>query len=169
MAASDKALALNLAHVQVMDLARRGDSFTPEAVIDLAKQFEGYLDGSAERDHTERSQIETAARAAHEAIRALQIAHNEPGVALPWPQVAKDIRESCKIGVKRVIENPDIEDEELHNSWVETKKSQGYTYGPKRDDVLKQHHCMVPYNELSAHDRSKDLIFRSVVKAVLGL
>lgn len=110
----------------------------------------------------------TAARAAHEAIRALQIANNEEGVALPWEKAARDIRDSCKVGVQRVIDNPDVTSEELHNSWIDTKVSQGYTYGPKRDDELKQHHCLVPYDQLSSYDKSKDLIFRNVVKAVLG-
>lgn len=168
MSAAEKALALQLAHGEMIQ--QQAMNFHPPIdVIELAKNYEAYLDGSLERKDNHYSRIEQAARTAHEAIRALQIAHNEEGIALPWNEVAKDIRYSCKIGVQRVMDNPDVTSEELHASWIETKLSQGYKYGPVRNDERKEHHCLVPYHELSAHDRSKDLIFRNVVKAVLGL
>lgn len=167
MSQSDKSLALTLAHAEMLQLHSMG--YPPVDVIELAKKYDGFLDGSTDRHASYNYAIETAACAAHEAIRALQIAHNEEGVALPWNEVAKDIRDSCKIGVQRVMDNPDVTSEQLHESWMQTKFEQGYKYGPARNDELKEHHCLVPYHELSPHDRSKDLIFRNVVKAVLGL
>lgn len=168
MSQSDRSLALQLAHGEMLQHQAMG-YHPPVDAIELAKKYEAFLDGSADRQSSYNHSIEIAARAAHEAIRALQIAHNEEGIALPWNEVAKDIRDSCKIGVQRVMDNPDVTSEELHASWIETKLSQGYKYGPVRNDELKEHHCLVPYDQLSPHDRSKDLIFRNVVKAVLGL
>ncbi|MCS6958407.1 MAG: RyR domain-containing protein, partial [Aquificaceae bacterium] len=38
--------------------------------------------------------------------------------------------------------------EELHNLWMEEKLSQGWTYGPVRDNEKKTHPNLVPYEEL---------------------
>jgi hypothetical protein len=110
-----------------------------------------------------------AARAAHEAIRTLQIENKEPNVASPWETVGQDIKDSCFIGIERVIENLEVTNEELHDSWIETKKSQGWRYGRERSEEDKLHPCMVPYRELPQFQRLKDAMFRNVVKAVLGL
>ena len=34
--------------------------------------------------------------------------------------------------------------------------AQGWTYGEKRDDVLKQHPCLVPYEELHEEEKVYD-------------
>lgn len=111
----------------------------------------------------------TAARAAHEAIRVIQVEHNEPNVASPWDEAPQDIKDSCYIGIQRVIDNPEITSEELHDSWIETKLSQGWQYGEVRNEELKLHPCLVPYSELPSFQRLKDALFRNTVKAVLGL
>lgn len=36
----------------------------------------------------------------------------------------------------------------VHEVWAESRISQGWTYGPERNDVLKHHPCLVPYEEL---------------------
>lgn len=110
-----------------------------------------------------------AARAAHEAIRTLQIENKEENIASPWNEVPQDIKDSCYIGVERVIANPNVTDEELHDSWIETKESQGWKYGEVRSEEERTHPCMVPYSELPEYQRLKDAMFRNVVKAVLGL
>jgi hypothetical protein len=162
--------ALELAHAQIGQDARiMGGEVNPTYVIATAEAFERYMTGEKAKTEQQAMSFSQAAMVAHEVIRALQIAHNEEGIALPWHQVSQDIRESCKIGVKRVYDNPEITVEELHDSWVQTKLAQGWTHGPVRNAELKQHHCMVPYVELSAHDKSKDLLFLNTVKACLHI
>lgn len=162
--------ALELAHMQVSQNAMiYGNAVDPEKVVATAEAYERYMSGRKQQEERENKSFSHAAMIAHEVIRALQIAHNEEGIALPWHEVSKDIQESCKIGVKRVYDNPDITVEELHDSWVQTKLEQGWTYGPVRDAELKQHHCLVPYDQLSAHDKSKDLLFLNTVKACLHI
>ena len=52
-----------------------------------------------------------------------------------------------------------IEDlaKQLHEVWAQSRIEQGWTYGPERNDQLKHHPCLVPYEELpeveKAHDR----------------
>lgn len=46
--------------------------------------------------------------------------------------------------------------ENAHEVWAKQRLSQGWTYGPKRDDVLKQTPDMVPYNELTEEEKEYD-------------
>lgn len=46
--------------------------------------------------------------------------------------------------------------ENAHEVWAKQRQSQGWTYGPKRDDVLKQTPDMVPYNELTEEEKEYD-------------
>lgn len=44
--------------------------------------------------------------------------------------------------------------EHTHDLWSLNRLSQGWTYGPKRDDDLKTNPCLVPYSDLP--DKEKD-------------
>lgn len=160
-------LALELAHKEACQMS--GNGISSSKIIESARVYEGFLTGSDDRKASAFSYKVAAARAAHEAIRTLQIENNEPNVASPWVTVGKDIRDSCYIGIDRVIENPDITNEELHNSWIVTKTEQGWKYGEVRSEEAKTHPCMVPYSDLPPFQRLKDAMFRNVVKAVLDL
>ena len=58
----------------------------------------------------------------------------------------------------------------VHEVWAQSRISQGWTYGPERSDALKQHPCLVPYDELpeveKAYDRDTALsTLRLIVKS----
>ncbi|MDG2224109.1 MAG: TRAFs-binding domain-containing protein [Rubripirellula sp.] len=57
-----------------------------------------------------------------------------------------------------------------HEAWAERKIAEGWTYGSERDDLRKQHPCLMPYSEL---EESETLARRKVaaesVKAILAL
>lgn len=44
----------------------------------------------------------------------------------------------------------------VHEVWVETRMQQGWTYGEQRNDELKTHPCLVPYEELSEEEKEYD-------------
>ena len=44
----------------------------------------------------------------------------------------------------------------VHDVWAESRISQGWTYGPERNDVLKHHPCLVPYEELPEVEKAYD-------------
>ena len=44
----------------------------------------------------------------------------------------------------------------VHEVWSKTRIEQVCTYGKKRDDVLKQHPCLVPYEELPEEEKVYD-------------
>jgi len=54
-----------------------------------------------------------------------------------------------------------------HESWLEEKRRDGWTYGPVKDAVAKTHPCFVPYEELPAEQRVKDYLFGHIVAAVV--
>lgn len=44
----------------------------------------------------------------------------------------------------------------LHEVWVQNRMEQGWTYGEDRSDVLKQHPCLIPYEELPEVEKDYD-------------
>ena len=46
--------------------------------------------------------------------------------------------------------------ENVHEVWAQSRISQGWTYGAERNDSLKQHPCLVPYNELPEVEKAYD-------------
>ena len=44
----------------------------------------------------------------------------------------------------------------VHEVWSETRIQQGWTYGEQRNDELKTHPCLVPYEELSEEEKEYD-------------
>ena len=44
----------------------------------------------------------------------------------------------------------------VHEIWSQTRISQGWTYGPERNDAMKKHPCLVPYDELPEEEKVYD-------------
>ena len=44
----------------------------------------------------------------------------------------------------------------VHEVWSETRINQGWTYGEQRNDELKTHPCLVPYEELPESEKEYD-------------
>jgi class 3 adenylate cyclase/tetratricopeptide (TPR) repeat protein len=46
--------------------------------------------------------------------------------------------------------------EHAHDIWAKQRLTDGWTLGPKRDDALKQHPCLIPYAELPESEKRYD-------------
>lgn len=46
--------------------------------------------------------------------------------------------------------------ENIHNTWALTRIKKGWTYGKERDDTLKHHPCLIPYDKLSEDEKTFD-------------
>lgn len=44
----------------------------------------------------------------------------------------------------------------VHEVWAQTRISQGWTYGEQRDDHLKKHPCLIPYEDLPEEEKEFD-------------
>lgn len=69
----------------------------------------------------------------------------------PQPIVTDDVvlPEELDGLIERIAEN-------VHEVWAQGRMAQGWTYGPKRDDVFKQHPCLVPYRDLPETEKEYD-------------
>jgi hypothetical protein len=69
-------------------------------------------------------------------------------------------------GVAFHMRTPDSKPEHSHECWLAQKQADGWVWGPVKDPAAKQHPCMLPYSELPAEQRTKDLLFLSIVRAL---
>lgn len=74
--------------------------------------------------------------------------------------------EDCYIPKPMDIENVQLPEElnelieliakNVHEVWAKGRIEQGWKYGSRRDDVLRQHPCLVPYSELPEVEKEYD-------------
>ncbi len=70
---------------------------------------------------------------------------------VPQPMDTSDVQlpEELNELVEKMAKN-------VHDVWAQSRISQGWTYGPERNDTLKHHPCLVPYEELPEIERAYD-------------
>ena len=110
-------------------------------------------------------QIDTIARACHEANRAWCLAHGDTS-QLPYDEAEEWQRESARSGV--AIAAGGATPEEQHEAWARDKRASGWVYGDVKDSAAKTHPCLVPYGDLSSEQRCKDAIYIAVVRAFVA-
>lgn len=108
------------------------------------------------------SWIELIAQTCHAANRAIQISIGDPEVSPVWEEAPNWQKQSAFDGVKKALGG--ATPEELHESWREFKRKDGWAYGEVKDAERKLHPCMVPYDQLSLNQSMKDEVFHAIVK-----
>ena len=87
----------------------------------------------------------------------------------PWAEASLHQKESAVNGVEFLLEawakheRPSAA--ASHTSWYAEKIKAGWKHGPVKDEVKKEHPCLVPYDLLPTEQRMKDYLFQSVVGA----
>lgn len=107
------------------------------------------------------------ARVCHEANRALQIIQNDPSISAgePWLDLDLETRDSVIQGVAGVRQGNTPA--QSHENWVRFKMTHGWTLGPVKDEKLKQHPLLVPFDQLPESQRIKDDLFVAIATALL--
>ena len=60
--------------------------------------------------------------------------------------------------------------EHVHDIWAQKRMSEGWTYGPARDDGAKKHPDLVPYTELPESEKEYDRATAlETLKAILAM
>lgn len=72
-------------------------------------------------------------------------------IYVPQPIDTSDVRlpEELNELVEKIAKN-------VHEVWAQSRLQQGWTYGEERSDALKQHPCLVPYEELPEVEKDYD-------------
>lgn len=104
------------------------------------------------------------ARVTHEVNRAIQAFQGDPGVSPAWDDAPAWQRESAINGVKGALNGNTPE--QSHESWLAEKEANGWIYGPIKDEFVKTHPCILPYDHLPDDQRIKDHVFVAIVQAL---
>ena len=60
--------------------------------------------------------------------------------------------------------------ENAHDTWAEQRLAEGWCFGPRRDDLKKEHPCLLPYEELPESEKEYDRSsVMETLKAILVL
>jgi hypothetical protein len=110
--------------------------------------------------------VDDIARVCHEANRAWQIASGDPVPSPAWDDAPEHQRLASLDGVVSALEG--ATPEQLHESWAERLRKDGWTHGDTKDADAKTHPCLVPYAELPEDQRRKDALFHAIVHALAG-
>ena len=70
---------------------------------------------------------------------------------VPQPMDTSDIQlpEGLNVLIEQMAKN-------VHEVWAQSRMEQGWTYGPERNDQLKKHPCLVPYEQLPEEEKAYD-------------
>lgn len=107
------------------------------------------------------------AELAHEVNRALCESMGDRS-QVAWKDAPEWQRMSARAGVDGILNGSITSPRDSHASWLAQKRADGWVYGPEKNPDLKQHPCMVEYDELPAAQRTKDYLFFAVVKVSAG-
>jgi hypothetical protein len=107
---------------------------------------------------------EQIARICHETNRAYCESIGDTSQR-PWESAMEWQRTSAIKGVEFALANPDAAASAQHDAWLRDKIQDGWVYGPVKDPVKKEHHCIVPYDQLPIEQRLKDHLFKAIVRA----
>lgn len=109
--------------------------------------------------------IEHIAQIVHEAHRIYCISIGDTSQS-HWEDCPQWQRDSAVAGVRFWIDNDGPTPEQLHANWYKDKVTAGWVYGPVKDAEAKTHPCLVAYEALPSVQRTKDVIFGSIVRAI---
>ncbi len=87
---------------------------------------------------------------------------------LPWDFCEQWQRDTVMDGVVAISKDIVTEPGQSHENWLKFKKEEGWSFGTKKDESLKTHPYMVPFDELTAEQQMKDYLFFAIVTTLLG-
>lgn len=70
---------------------------------------------------------------------------------IPQPVDTSEVQLPAELDelVEKIAEN-------VHEVWAQNRMDEGWVYGEERNDVLKTHPCLVPYDELPEIEKEYD-------------
>ena len=70
---------------------------------------------------------------------------------VPQPMDTTDVQlpEELNVLVEEMAKN-------VHEVWAQSRIDQGWSYGSERNDVLKHHPCLIPYEQIPEVEKAYD-------------
>lgn len=112
--------------------------------------------------------IEDIAKAAHMVNRIYDISLG--GVPYPYFPMSGEEMSSTVSGIEFLMSiSPgiDITPSMIHDNWLNNKVSNGWVYGKEKDGPKKTHPCLLPFEELTKEQQTKDVFFINIVIQLL--
>lgn len=109
--------------------------------------------------------IEQIAKTCHEVNRVFCKFlgdHTQP----KWEDAPEWQKKSAINGVKFHLDHFDSKPCDSHNNWMAEKLKDGWKYGEVKNPETKEHPCLVPYEQLSQAEQTKDSLFIAVVRSM---
>lgn len=112
-----------------------------------------------------KSAAHSIARVCHEVNMAYCLAIGDV-TQVHWEDAPQWQKDSAVKGVEMHLADPNLSPAASHEAWKKQKLEEGWTYGPIKDPVKKEHPCIVPFTDLPKEQQIKDWLFRGVVHAI---
>ena len=112
---------------------------------------------------SKQGDVELIAEFCHEANKAICESFGDFSQS-SWDNAAQWQKDAALAGVAFKLENQASTSEQLHQNWMKQKLDDGWLYGDEKNADKKTHPCLVPYENLPAHQRAKDAIFNVIVE-----
>lgn len=100
---------------------------------------------------------------------ALMFPGENISVPLPWEECSEADKISSARSALAMLISPDQTAEEEHNRWWRAKEKEDWHWGEVRDNDLKLHPSMRPFDELPLGEKLKDLARIAMVKELRSL
>lgn len=86
-----------------------------------------------------------------------------------WDDLSDVQRDGYVRAVRMHLDVPDMSPRVAHEAWLASRQGEGWVWGPTKNAELKQHPCMLPYDQLPKEQQVKDHLFRAVVHALANV
>jgi hypothetical protein len=131
---------------------------------DLERIFRRFAEELKE-EVQQMSKAEVIAKTCHEVNRVYCQSIGDD-TQVPWEEAPEWQKQSAIDGVVFWMHNSKLTPKDMHDNWMKGKLEAGWKYGPVKDPEKKEHHCLVPYNELPAVQQFKDKFFLAIVSTL---
>lgn len=110
--------------------------------------------------------LEPIARVVHAAIRTWSAAHGQTDI-LDWDEAPQWMKDSTRRSVRYVLNHPNSGAGAQHRQWMDQRLSEGWVFGPERDEALKTNPMLVPFDDLPLVEQKKDDLVSAIVNALI--
>lgn len=85
-----------------------------------------------------------------------------------WRDAPEWQKASAIDGVLFHVRHPYAGPEASHENWLRVKRKNGWVWGEVKDEILRTHPCIMPFNQLPPEQQAKDWLFKGIVDSFIA-